>query len=272
MSTEALLALHELERAHSRLVADGEDARARVEVLQSRLEALEARRAEGGVEAGASGAAAAAAAASAASARAEAAAREKVSQLEAALAAAEARARAAEADAARVTERFVALEERAGAAEAAAAAAAMQAAGEAAVAQQLARERLLGAEPVLGARLLEDDELEGHGIEVDVVRPGGAADMAGMQPGDIIVAVEGMATVSHPAFNVVLENAFPGEVNTFTLLRGGRQLEVEVRYHASGIGYDELMALREAAGAAWVTEMDESAFHVRDAHVVTVKR
>jgi S1-C subfamily serine protease len=67
---------------------------------------------------------------------------------------------------------------------------------------------------------------QGVGV-VDVV-PGGAADAAGIRPGDVIVAVDGDPTPTSEALGTVLAERQPGDRASVRLLRGGEEAEVEV--------------------------------------------
>eukprot|EP00300_Choanocystis_sp_HF-7_P034456 c47214_g1_i1.p1 GENE.c47214_g1_i1~~c47214_g1_i1.p1 ORF type:complete len:369 (+),score=57.13 c47214_g1_i1:121-1227(+) len=141
--------------------------------------------------------------------------------------------------------------------------------------QSAARQALLSIEPVLGVVLLQElSSQAGEGIEVDKVRPNTAASMAGLRRGDRILEVEGMKTDTHAQFNVVLENAFPGEENVFMVQRGKTTVPVRVRYGGTSGSVDDIQALRALAGSDWCTIMDAKAVHDRRAHVrqVSIQR
>jgi S1-C subfamily serine protease len=67
---------------------------------------------------------------------------------------------------------------------------------------------------------------QGVGV-VDVV-PGGPAATAGIQPGDVIVSVDGQETPSADALGAVLAELEPGDTVPVVVLRGGNEQEVKV--------------------------------------------
>jgi S1-C subfamily serine protease len=67
---------------------------------------------------------------------------------------------------------------------------------------------------------------QGVGV-VDVV-PGGPADMAGIRPGDVIVAVNGVKTPTADALGAVLAELKPGKEVPVTVERGGKQMDLKV--------------------------------------------
>jgi putative serine protease PepD len=66
------------------------------------------------------------------------------------------------------------------------------------------------------------------GVGVVEVTSGGPAAAAGIQPGDVIVAVEGNKTPSTEALSAVLAELKPGQQVTVTIERGGKQQDVKV--------------------------------------------
>lgn len=67
-----------------------------------------------------------------------------------------------------------------------------------------------------------------HGDYITVVEPGTAAVRAGLQPGDVVVAIAGRATGSPAAVREVLRGLRPGTRHTVTYVRGGRVHTVSV--------------------------------------------
>lgn len=67
-----------------------------------------------------------------------------------------------------------------------------------------------------------------YGIYLSEVAPGGAADQAGLQRGDILVAIDGQPfDDEHPFMNQFFKYE-PGEEVTFDVIRDGRQMKVKV--------------------------------------------
>jgi putative serine protease PepD len=62
-----------------------------------------------------------------------------------------------------------------------------------------------------------------EGVAVVAVTPGGPAAAAGIQPGDVIVAVNGTETPTAQALGTVLADLAPGQTVTVTIMRGGAQ-------------------------------------------------
>nr|WP_083926829.1 trypsin-like peptidase domain-containing protein [Nocardiopsis valliformis] len=69
-----------------------------------------------------------------------------------------------------------------------------------------------GESPVIGAVIAEDD---------DAVEPGGPADAAGLQPGDVIVSFDGRRVNSHGELQAMVRDRSPGE-------------EIELEYERDG--------------------------------------
>ncbi len=68
----------------------------------------------------------------------------------------------------------------------------------------------------------------GEGVLVTEVTPGGPADQAGLQRGDIITAVDGRAISSDSPFINLLFQHSPGETISLSVLRGTQQLDVSL--------------------------------------------
>lgn len=71
--------------------------------------------------------------------------------------------------------------------------------------------------------------LDGNGgIQVAMVRPGSAADKAGLQPNDVITKFDGETLASFPALIELLETKEAGEKVEAELHRDGRRLTIEI--------------------------------------------
>ncbi len=67
-----------------------------------------------------------------------------------------------------------------------------------------------------------------YGVFLSEVVPGGPADRAGLQRGDILTAIDGQAIdPEHPFINLLFHHA-PGDEVTFSLVRGREKLELQV--------------------------------------------
>lgn len=107
--------------------------------------------------------------------------------------------------------------------------------------------------PVLGLRMRPVDPLiaEALGLDsvdgmlVDYVMPGGAADAAGLKPGDILMSVDGKAITREGDFALLLD-ARSEPMVTLGLMRGKRQIEVILRFATDEI--DLIMGKTQVAG------------------------
>jgi S1-C subfamily serine protease len=96
--------------------------------------------------------------------------------------------------------------------------------------------------PSLAAELRLESE---RGAAIQEVIGGSPAERAGLQPGDeerevdgvplraggdVILAIDGEAVESAEDVVRIVTNSLPGETATFTILREGEQVDVEVRY------------------------------------------
>jgi putative serine protease PepD len=81
--------------------------------------------------------------------------------------------------------------------------------------------------PVIGAKV-QTGQRGGSGAEIDSVMDGTPADDAGLEEGDVIVAVEGSKVTDGIALIVSIRSHQPGETITFTVVRDGDEREVEV--------------------------------------------
>jgi S1-C subfamily serine protease len=66
------------------------------------------------------------------------------------------------------------------------------------------------------------------GAYVQSVTPGGAADLAGIRDGDLIVDVDGTAIRSFDELRGFISSHSPGETVTVTVIRDGERIEIEV--------------------------------------------
>ena len=72
------------------------------------------------------------------------------------------------------------------------------------------------------------------GVLLAGVRPGSAAEKAGMQRGDLLVELSGTAIRDINDFMFVLRKSKPGEKTTAVVERGGQRITLEVTFGASG--------------------------------------
>ncbi len=87
-----------------------------------------------------------------------------------------------------------------------------------------ARHALLGVEIQTGAAQTETEARLGASIAGVV--PGGAADSAGLQVGDVIVGIEGQPVTSGPALTGYVRRHKPGDEVELLVVRGGQEIEV----------------------------------------------
>ena len=78
------------------------------------------------------------------------------------------------------------------------------------------------------ARTVADTDAKLLGVGVVSVAEGGAAQNAGIRPGDIILSIDGTPTPSITRLNVFLASKKPGDQVAVTISRGGSQTEVPV--------------------------------------------
>jgi S1-C subfamily serine protease len=71
------------------------------------------------------------------------------------------------------------------------------------------------------------------GVLLSGVRPGGAADKAGMKKGDILVRLGPSEIASVEDLMFVLNASKPGETVPATIVRDGKEVKVEVTYQES---------------------------------------
>ncbi|NLT57665.1 MAG: PDZ domain-containing protein [Clostridiales bacterium] len=100
------------------------------------------------------------------------------------------------------------------------------------VAEELISHGYVSGRPSIGIsvenRLYVPFSGAGQGVSVAQVTPGSGAEQAGIQPGDLIVALNGVETLSFDALNNEKDKYKPGDTVTLTLYRGTEQHQVDV--------------------------------------------
>jgi len=95
------------------------------------------------------------------------------------------------------------------------------------------REEIWPPEPIIPPELFErEPEPFGErfsGAAVLYVEPGGPADSAGLEDGDVITAVDGRAVERNHPLDQLLQRYKPGDIVEITYWRGDREHEVRVR-------------------------------------------
>jgi S1-C subfamily serine protease len=88
----------------------------------------------------------------------------------------------------------------------------------------------------VSARTAVDDDIRevGTGAEVVEVEPGSAAADAGIQPGDVIIAVGERPVTTSTELTAAIRSQAPGEEVTLTVRRGDRTATVEVTLGSTG--------------------------------------
>jgi putative serine protease PepD len=81
--------------------------------------------------------------------------------------------------------------------------------------------------PVIGAQV-RTGELEGDGATIDKVLAGTPADKAGLEKGDVVIAVNGERVTDGIALIVAIRSHQPGETLEFTYLRDGDEQTAEI--------------------------------------------
>ncbi|MCO5222465.1 MAG: PDZ domain-containing protein [Thermomicrobiales bacterium] len=67
-----------------------------------------------------------------------------------------------------------------------------------------------------------------NGVYITEVTAGGPAQLAGLQPADIVIAINGVSIDQQNAFAEVLFAHEPGETISVDVVRGGQQMTVEL--------------------------------------------
>jgi putative serine protease PepD len=65
-------------------------------------------------------------------------------------------------------------------------------------------------------------------LSVDAIAPGGPAEAAGIQLGDVITAVDGAPATSFDAIKTQVQSHHPGETATLSVLRAGATDPVDI--------------------------------------------
>ena len=81
--------------------------------------------------------------------------------------------------------------------------------------------------PVIGAKV-QTGQQDGSGAEVDEVIEGAPADHAGLEEGDVVVALDGQKVTDGIALIVSIRSHQPGETLTFTVVRDGDQKDIDI--------------------------------------------
>jgi S1-C subfamily serine protease len=74
---------------------------------------------------------------------------------------------------------------------------------------------------------MPDFSYQGSGVRVQQVMPDSAAAAAGMQAGDVIVALDGEAVTDLRSFSALLKARAPGDAVEVTIMRDGAKTEVQ---------------------------------------------
>ena len=85
--------------------------------------------------------------------------------------------------------------------------------------------------PVLGVKL--DMSYAGPGAKIVAITPGGGAEMAGVQSGDIVIAADGVKVQDATALIVAIRDHAPGETVELTVDRAGQQVTAAVVLQAA---------------------------------------
>jgi putative serine protease PepD len=80
----------------------------------------------------------------------------------------------------------------------------------------------------VGVTTVVDNSGQPHGVGVISVKPGGPADRAGIQPGDVIVSVNGTGTPSVQVLGAVLADLEVGTTVPVTVRRGGHERHARI--------------------------------------------
>jgi predicted metalloprotease with PDZ domain len=87
-------------------------------------------------------------------------------------------------------------------------------------------------------------------LRVREVRPGSPAAQVGMQPGDIVLAIDGRAPGTGAEVIEVMKSARPGQTMSFRLQRGGQVITVSARLVDRAVARAGPSAPAEATGKA----------------------
>ncbi len=81
--------------------------------------------------------------------------------------------------------------------------------------------------PVIGAKV-QTGQRDGSGAEIDEVIEDTPAEDAGLEEGDLVIALEGQKVTDGIALIVSIRSHQPGETLTFTVVRGGDEKDIDV--------------------------------------------
>jgi predicted metalloprotease with PDZ domain len=79
---------------------------------------------------------------------------------------------------------------------------------------------------------MPDFAFPGPGVKVAQVLEGSAAEAAGILPGDLVLAIDGVEVASLRGYSDLLKRHAPGDVVTIRLRRGAEEVEVEATLKA----------------------------------------
>ena len=82
--------------------------------------------------------------------------------------------------------------------------------------------------PVIGAKVQTGGVDDGDGAEIDEVLEGTPAEDAGLQKGDVVIAVDGERVTDGIALIVAIRTHQPGETMEFTFVRDGDEQTIEI--------------------------------------------
>jgi putative serine protease PepD len=85
--------------------------------------------------------------------------------------------------------------------------------------------------PIIGVEL--DMTFSGPGAQIGAVSPGGPAETAGLQAGDLVTAVDGTVVSDATQLIVTIRSNAPGDTVTLTVERNGQSTDVPVTLAAS---------------------------------------
>ena len=85
--------------------------------------------------------------------------------------------------------------------------------------------------PIIGVEL--DMAFAGPGATIGAVTPGGPAELAGLQAGDLVTAVDGTAVTDATQLIVTIRSNAPGDTVTLTVERNGQTTDVPVTLEAA---------------------------------------
>jgi hypothetical protein len=102
--------------------------------------------------------------------------------------------------------------------------------------------------PVVGVSLSDTD---GTGVEVDRISSDSAAQDAGLEVGDIIVAIDGAPVTDTASVSELRAARQPGDTVEFSVLRNGEPFDLELTYGGFDQFYCQTMLATSTDGAGW---------------------